>query len=84
MLMVFFMLNGLLRRFVDKRLKILINCLIRCGVRIEVEADNLIVHGCSGNIVGGVLVDACHDFKIAVVCLILGMISDNFIKIKKR
>ncbi|KYW99158.1 3-phosphoshikimate 1-carboxyvinyltransferase [Ehrlichia ruminantium] len=76
------MLNGLLRRFIDKRLKNLINGLIKCGIRTEIEGDNLIIHGCSGNILGGVLIDACHDFKVAVMGLVLGMISDSFIEIK--
>ncbi|WP_230957215.1 3-phosphoshikimate 1-carboxyvinyltransferase [Ehrlichia ruminantium] len=76
------MFSGLLRRFIDKRLQNLINGLIRCGIKVEIEADNLIIHGCSGNILGGILIDACYDFKVTVVSLILGMVSNSSVEIK--
>ncbi|MGN7619011.1 MAG: hypothetical protein ACTJLM_03815 [Ehrlichia sp.] len=76
-------LGGILdAKFIARRLNILIGELIKCGVRIETRDDDLIIYGCSGNIVGGNLVNACYDLKIAISFMIIGMASDDYIRIK--
>ncbi|AHX07128.1 3-phosphoshikimate 1-carboxyvinyltransferase [Ehrlichia chaffeensis] len=76
-------LSGVLNRtLTDKRLRVVIKQLMKCGVMIEIEADRLIIYGHSNNIFDCGTVDACYDFKITVLFLTMGMISNNFIKIK--
>ncbi|CEI84878.1 3-phosphoshikimate 1-carboxyvinyltransferase [Ehrlichia minasensis] len=66
----------------DKRLKTVINELVKGGIRIDVEGNSLIIYGCSDNVLDWNLVDACYDFKITILFLVIGMISNNVIKIK--
>ena len=76
-------LVGLLNiKFIYQKLSVVINELIKCGVSIETKGNDLIIYGCSGNILGGNLINAYYDLKIAVLFIIVGMISDNYIKIK--
>ncbi|AUO54998.1 3-phosphoshikimate 1-carboxyvinyltransferase [Ehrlichia canis] len=66
----------------DKRLKTVINELVKAGIRIDIEGNRLIIYGCSDNILDWNLVDACYDFKMTILFLVIGMISKNVIKIK--
>ena len=76
-------LGGILNiGFIAQKLNIVINGLIECGVKIESRGDDLIIYGSSGNILGGNLVNAYYDLKIAVSFIIIGMISNSCIKIK--
>ena len=43
------------------------------GVRVEVEGDSLIVHGCAGPVPGGGLVETQLDHRIAMAFLVLGL-----------
>ncbi len=43
------------------------------GVRVEVEGDSLIVHGCGGPVPGGGLVETQLDHRIAMAFLVLGL-----------
>lgn len=43
------------------------------GVRVEVEGDSLIVHGCGGAVPGGGLVETQLDHRIAMAFLVLGL-----------
>lgn len=45
--------------------------LAACGVRVEVEGDDLTVHG-GGRVTGGALIDAHLDHRIAMSFLVLG------------
>ncbi len=45
--------------------------LAACGVRVEIEDDDLIVHG-SGKVAGGAAIDAHLDHRIAMSFLVLG------------
>ncbi|AHX05083.1 3-phosphoshikimate 1-carboxyvinyltransferase [Ehrlichia japonica] len=76
-------LNGVLNvAFMDKRLRAVIDELIKCGVRIEVGVNYLIIYGCSSNILDWDSVDACYDFKMTVLFLVIGIISNSFFEIK--
>ena len=76
-------LGGILNiEFIAQKLNIVINELIKCGVNIESKGNDLIIYGCSGNILGGNLVNAYYDLKIAILFIIIGMISNNCIRIK--
>jgi 3-phosphoshikimate 1-carboxyvinyltransferase len=45
--------------------------LAACGARVEVEGDDLIVHG-GGPVAGGTTIDAKLDHRIAMSFLVLG------------
>ena len=53
------------------RLATMADGLAACGARVEVEGDDLIVHG-GGSLAGAVLIDAKLDHRIAMSFLILG------------
>ena len=55
------------------RLAAIVRGLEACGVRVEVDGDDLAVHGSGGGPVeGGALVDAHLDHRIAMAFLVLG------------
>ncbi len=58
------------------RLAAIADGLIRCGVRVEIEGDDLIVHGTGGRIPGNGTVAALMDHRIAMSFLVLGMSAD--------
>ncbi|KJV63322.1 MULTISPECIES: 3-phosphoshikimate 1-carboxyvinyltransferase [Ehrlichia] len=72
-------LNGV---FMDKRLRAVIDELIKCGVRVTVEVNCIIIYGCSSNVLDWDSVDACYDFKMTILFLVIGMISNSFLEIK--
>ena len=53
--------------------------LVACGVQAEIEGDDLIITG--GKIAGGVTIDSHHDHRIAMSFLILGLRSEQPIKV---
>ena len=76
-------LNGVLSIAMDKRLRTVIDELIKYGIRIEIGVNYLVIYGCSSsNILDWYSVDACYDFKMTVLFLVIGMISDSFFEIK--
>jgi 3-phosphoshikimate 1-carboxyvinyltransferase len=58
------------------RLAAIADGLTRCGVRVEIEQDDLIVHGAGGKIPGDATVRALMDHRIAMSFLVLGMAAD--------
>lgn len=50
------------------------------GVKVEIEGDDLIVHG-SGNVGGGGEVKTHMDHRIAMSALVMGLASDNPVRI---
>jgi 3-phosphoshikimate 1-carboxyvinyltransferase len=55
------------------RLAAIADGLSRCGVRVEIEDDDLIVHGAGRKVKGGATVEAKMDHRIAMSFLVLGM-----------
>lgn len=55
------------------RLKAIADGLACCGVGVEIENDDLIIHGTGGEIPGAAMVEARMDHRIAMAFLILGM-----------
>ena len=47
--------------------------LVANGVRVEVEGDDLIVHGAGGPIAGGGVVETHMDHRIAMSALVMGL-----------
>ncbi|MEJ0020636.1 MAG: 3-phosphoshikimate 1-carboxyvinyltransferase [Acetobacteraceae bacterium] len=47
------------------------------GARVEIEGDDLIVHGDGGTLPGGGLVDTDMDHRIAMAALVLGTATDQ-------
>jgi 3-phosphoshikimate 1-carboxyvinyltransferase len=54
--------------------------LLACGVKAEIEGDDLIIHGGS-SIRGGVTIDSRHDHRIAMSFLTLGLRSEQPIQV---
>lgn len=57
------------------RLRAIAEGLSACGVRIEVGAEELVIHGCGGPPPGGAHIDAHHDHRIAMSFLVLGGVA---------
>ncbi len=56
--------------------------LLACnGVRVEVEGDDLLVHGCGGAPAGGGLVRTHMDHRLAMSALVLGMASRDAVRV---
>ena len=51
------------------------------GVRVEIEGDDLIVHGTGAAPAGGGLVETHMDHRIAMAALMLGLISDRPVRV---
>ena len=51
-----------------------------CGVRIEEDADTLIVHG-ADSVRGGATVESRLDHRIAMAFLVLGMIAETSVTV---
>jgi 3-phosphoshikimate 1-carboxyvinyltransferase len=68
-------LHGLaeLRVKESDRLSAIADGLAACGVRVEAGEDSLTIHGCAGPPLGGATIDACHDHRIAMSFLVLGV-----------
>jgi 3-phosphoshikimate 1-carboxyvinyltransferase len=55
--------------------------LAAAGVRVEVEGDDLIVHGAGGPPRGGAQVETHMDHRIAMSALVLGMASRHAVRV---
>ena len=51
------------------------------GVRVEIEGDDLIVHGTGGAPPGGGLVETHMDHRIAMAALVLGLITEQPVRV---
>jgi 3-phosphoshikimate 1-carboxyvinyltransferase len=51
------------------------------GVRVEIEGDDLIVHGNGGSPPGGGLVETHMDHRIAMAALVLGQITERPVRV---
>jgi 3-phosphoshikimate 1-carboxyvinyltransferase len=63
------------------RLAMIAKGLVDCGVKLEIEGDNLIVHGAGKPPRGGALIDTAMDHRIAMSFLVLGGVSAEPISI---
>jgi len=63
------------------RLALIAQGLKRCGVKVEVAGDDLIVHGSGKSPQGGATVDTAMDHRIAMSFLILGTVSAEPVRI---
>jgi 3-phosphoshikimate 1-carboxyvinyltransferase len=61
------------------RLQAVYNGLIACGVKAEIDGDDLIIEG--GGIVGGATIETQMDHRLAMSFLVAGMVSDRPITI---
>jgi 3-phosphoshikimate 1-carboxyvinyltransferase len=66
---------GELRVKESDRLAAVVAGLLACGVEASEEGDSLIVEGCGGAPIGGGSVAACHDHRIAMSFLVMGLAS---------
>ena len=72
---------GELRVKESDRLALMAQGLTQCGVTLEVEGDDLIVHGTGEPPVGGATVATAMDHRIAMSFLVLGMRTEKPVKI---
>jgi len=63
------------------RLALVADGLKRCGVKVEIEGDDLIVHGNGTPPAGGALIDTSMDHRIAMSFLILGSAAREAVRI---
>jgi len=59
------------------RLSAIADGLSRCGVRVEIEGDDLIIHGTGGSISGDTVIEARMDHRIAMSFLVMGMAANK-------
>ncbi|MCE2516622.1 MAG: 3-phosphoshikimate 1-carboxyvinyltransferase [Alphaproteobacteria bacterium] len=63
------------------RIQLMADGLMAAGVSVDTTEDSMTVHGINGGkngtIAGGVTIDACHDHRIAMSFLTLGLITDK-------
>lgn len=57
------------------------NFLSKNGIEVKIDSNNLIINGSSGGPKGGGLVETNLDHRIAMSSIILGMVSDESIRI---
>jgi 3-phosphoshikimate 1-carboxyvinyltransferase len=72
---------GELRVKESDRLALMAKGLAECGVKLEVQGDDLIVHGTGIAPQGGVTIETAMDHRIAMSFLALGTVSENPISI---
>ena len=63
------------------RLAAIADGLSKCGIQVEIEDDNLIVHGTSGAIPGDASIEARMDHRIAMSFLVLGMAAQKSVEV---
>ncbi|MSP00136.1 MAG: 3-phosphoshikimate 1-carboxyvinyltransferase [Acetobacteraceae bacterium] len=51
------------------------------GIRVEIDGDDLIVHGTGGTVPGGGLVETHMDHRIAMAALVLGVNSEQPVRV---
>ena len=67
---------GELRIKETDRIALMEEVLARAGAKISSTADSMAIEG-SSNLKGGIGVDACHDHRIAMSSLVLGLATDE-------
>jgi 3-phosphoshikimate 1-carboxyvinyltransferase len=72
---------GELRVKESDRLALMAKNLVRCGVKVEIEGDDLIVHGTGKPPQGGVTISTAMDHRIAMSFLVLGSVTRDAITI---
>jgi 3-phosphoshikimate 1-carboxyvinyltransferase len=65
----------------SNRLAAIADGLTACGVKLELNGDDLIIHGAPNSIPGGASIESRMDHRIAMSFLVLGMNSKKPIKI---
>ena len=70
-----------LRHKESDRFDAIIKGLKLCGVKVESDNNDIIIHGNANKVIGGVTVDCNFDHRIAMAFIILGAISLNPIKV---
>ena len=70
-----------LRHKESDRFDAIIKGLKLCGVKVESDNNDIIIHGNTNKVIGGVTVDCNFDHRIAMAFIILGAISLNPIKV---
>ncbi|MDD3372022.1 MAG: 3-phosphoshikimate 1-carboxyvinyltransferase, partial [Alphaproteobacteria bacterium] len=68
---------GELRVKESDRLALMAKGLTACGVRVDVQGDDLIVHGTGDAPEGGITVETAMDHRIAMSFLVLGLRAKN-------
>ncbi len=68
---------GELRVKESDRLSLMAEGLKRCGVKVEIEGDDLIVHGNGKPPAGGATIETAMDHRIAMSFLVLGMAAEQ-------
>jgi len=72
---------GELRVKESDRLALVAGGLQRCGVKVEIEGDDLIVHGDGKPPQGGAMIATAMDHRIAMSFLVLGAASQDAVRI---
>lgn len=63
------------------RLAATANGMAACGARVEVDGDDLTVHGADNGVAGGTTIPVDLDHRIAMAFLVLGMVSADAVAI---
>ena len=63
------------------RLAAIADGLSKCGIQVEIEGDDLIVHGTGGAIPGDAIIEARMDHRIAMSFLVLGMAAQKSVEV---
>ena len=63
------------------RISVMAEGLARCGVEVAETEDSLTVTG-NGKIAGGAVIDSCHDHRIAMSFLVLGLASREPVRVQ--
>ncbi len=71
---------GELRHKESDRLSLMAEGLKAVGVKATIRGDDLFIE--PGPVKGGATIDACHDHRIAMAFLVLGLASKNPITVK--
>jgi 3-phosphoshikimate 1-carboxyvinyltransferase len=72
---------GELRVKESDRLALVADGLKRCGVKVEIEGDDLIVYGTGRPPAGGTAIETAMDHRIAMSFLVLGSVTDEPVRI---
>lgn len=72
---------GELRVKESDRLTLMAEGLKRCGVAVEIEGDDLIVHGSSTPPLGGATIETAMDHRIAMSFLVFGSVTREPVRI---
>jgi 3-phosphoshikimate 1-carboxyvinyltransferase len=72
---------GELRVKESDRLTLMASGLKHCGVQVEIEGDDLIVHGTGKPPLGGATIETAMDHRIAMSFLVLGCAAERAVRI---